>query len=198
MLSYQDQLEEKKRELYSLNIQLESMRNTANECTKLESALRDVRAIKSFPRTPTELAGYFAIVYPERIAFTERGYRSLKDCTTKPEVLWEVLYYIANDLYDLLQKDSAMAYKEFKAQTGWDCSRGEGSMTRKDAKLMRQYIDEYNGQEIDIEAHVKGGVKESDPRFVRVYFGYDPTIAKQILIGHCGKHLENYSSKKLK
>ena len=50
----------------------------------------------------------------------------------------------------------------------------------------------------DIEAHVKGGVKESDPRFVRVYFGYDPTIAKQILIGHCGKHLENYSSKKLK
>lgn len=198
MLSYQDQLEEKKRELYSLNIQLESMRNTANECAKLESALQGVRTIKSFPRTPVELADYFAIVYPERIAFTEQGYRSLKDCTTKLEVLWEVLYYMANDLYDLLQKDSATAYKEFKKQTGWDCSRGEGSMTRKDAKLMRQYIDEYNGQEIDIEAHVKGGVKESDPRFVRVYFGYDPTIAKQILIGHCGKHLENYSTRKLK
>lgn len=198
VLSYQDQLEEKKREIYSLNIQLESMRNTADECKKLESALQGVRTINSLPRTPAELAKYFAKVYPERIAFTERGYRSLKECTTKPEVLWEVLYYMANDLYDLLQKDSATAYKEFKEQTGWDCSRGEGSMTRKDTKLMRQYVDEYEGQEIDIEAHVKGGVKESDPRFVRIYFGYDPTIAKQILIGHCGKHLENFSTRKLK
>lgn len=82
--------------------------------------------------------------------------------------------------------------------TGWDCSRGEGAMTRKDAKLMQQYEDTYNGQELDIEAHVKSGTKDSDPRSIRIYFAYDPAVAPQILIGHCGKHLDNHTTKKVK
>ena len=82
--------------------------------------------------------------------------------------------------------------------TGWACARGEGKMTRKDADLMRQYTDTYNGHEINIEAHIKNGVKESDPRFVRIYFAHDPTVSDKVIIGHCGKHLDNYTTQKVK
>lgn len=62
--------------------------------------------------------------------------------------------------------------------------------------LMRQRIDKYNGQEIDIEPHVKNGSQESDPKFVRIHFAYDPNVADKIIVGHCGKHLDNYSTRK--
>jgi len=63
---------------------------------------------------------------------------------------------------------------------------------------MKNYVDTYDGQEIDIEAHIKHGNKDTDPRSVRIYFAYDSSIANKILIGHCGKHLENYTSQKIK
>lgn len=102
------------------------------------------------------------------------------------------------DLYDLIHASPAQAYKKFTNKTGRECSRGEGSVTWKDANLMKQYVDKYNGQEIDIEPHVKNSVKESAPRFVRLHFAHDPTITNRILIGHCGKHLDNYSTRKVK
>lgn len=71
-------------------------------------------------------------------------------------------------------------------------------MTRLDRNLMRQYIDYFDGQEINIEAHIKNGNKDSDPKSVRVYFAYDPQITDRIIIGHCGKHLDNYSTRKIK
>jgi hypothetical protein len=103
---------------------------------------------------------------------------------------------MVNDLFDLIKSNPANAYTEFKRITGWEIARCEGSQTRNDAKMMRQYIDTYEGQEIDIEAHVKNGTRESDPKFVRIYFAYDPNITDRIIVGHCGKHLENFSSRK--
>ena len=192
------QIDDQARDIYSLNLRLDSFADMAKRYELLENANEGVRRISEFPDSPQRIARYFETVYPERIAFTERGYLSLKDCITKNDVLWEAFYHMANELYDLLQDDPATAYKTFKEVTGWDCSRGEGTMTRKDAKLMRQYEDIYHGREINIEAHIKSGTKDSDPRSVRIYFAYDPTVAPQLLIGHCGKHLDNYSTRKVK
>ena len=197
-LDYSDQLDDQRRENYSLNMRLEALNETAQRCALIEQANQSVRSVSEFPNTPQKLAQYFEALFPDRIAFTERGYRSLEDCPTKCDLLWEVFFHVATDLYDLLHANPAQAYKEFTNRTGWECSRGEGSMTRKDANLMKQYVDKYNGQEIDIEPHVKNGIKESDPRFVRLHFAYDPTITDRILIGHCGKHLDNYSTRKVK
>lgn len=194
----QKQLDDKNRDIYKLNMQLETLKDITERYSQLQSAVQKTRSMKEFPDTPTKIAQYFEAVYPERIAFTARAYRSLKECTTKCDVLWEAFYYISTDLYDLIQKNPAEAYREFKNKTGWDCSRGEGAMTRKDSKLMRQYVDEYQGQEIDIEPHIKSGIKDSDPSSVRIYFAYDPTVSSKILIGHCGKHLDNYTTRKIK
>ena len=63
---------------------------------------------------------------------------------------------------------------------------------------MRQYVDTYNGQEINIEAHIKNGNNDKDPKSVRIYFAYDSSVADKIIIGHCGKHLDNATTRKVK
>lgn len=193
-----DQLEDQKRDNHSLSIQLEAFREKAARCTQAEEATRQLRTTDQFPNTPVRLAKYFELLFPDRIAFTPRAYRSLEDCPTKCDVLWDIFYHMATDLYTLLREQPAQAHKEFTNKTGWDCARGEGKMTRKDAGLMKQYTDRYNGKEIDIQAHIKSGVKESDPRFVRVYFAYDPTVSDKVIVGHCGRHLDNYTTQKIK
>lgn len=197
-LEYQDQLEDKKRDIHSLSIQLEAFREKAQRCDIAETSNKNIRSIQEFPNTPTKIAQYFQTLYPERITFTERAFRSLEECSTKCELLWEIFYLMATELYDLLKFSPAQAYKEFTNKTGWACARGEGMMTRKDADLMRQYIDHYRGHEIDIQPHIKSHTKESDPRFVRIHFSYTPAVADQIIISHCGKHLDNYSTRKVK
>lgn len=191
----QDENGRLKTENYNLAIQVEMHRKRANLVDQIETATRQVRSISEYPNTPQSIARYFETVYPERIAFTERAYRSMDECKTKSEVLWEVFYHIATDLFDLVRSNPAQAYSEFKNKTGWEVARCEGPQTHVDSKLMRQFIDTYNGQEIDIEAHIKNGCRESDPKFVRIYFAYNPSISEKIIIGNCGKHLKNYSTR---
>ena len=61
----------------------------------MEAATQGVRGIAEYPNTPQTIAKYFETVYPERIVFTERAYRSMDECTTKSEILWEAFYHIA-------------------------------------------------------------------------------------------------------
>lgn len=198
LLEMEDQLADRDRDIYQLKTRLEALTARAAYSGLANEATQKMRKIDTLPNTPLKVAEYFELLYPERIAFTERGRRSLEDCITKPEILWEIFYCMVNDLYDLLQNAPANAYREFKARTGWDCGRGEGPMTHRDPKLMRQYVDQYEGQEIDIEPHIKNGNKNSDPRSVRIHFAYDPSVSEKILVGHCGKHLDNYSTRKVK
>lgn len=192
----QDENDLLKTENYNLGVLVDMYRDCANQVALVEEASRQVRSISEYPNSPPSIARYFETLYPERISFTDRAYRSLDDCDTKSEVLWEVFYFIATVLFDLLKSNSTQAYSDFKNLTGYDIARGEGRQTHLDSKLMRQYIDTYDGQEINIEAHIKNGIRESDPKFVRIYFAYDSSVADKIIIGHCGKHLENFSTRK--
>ena len=185
-----------KTENYNLGVQVDMYHDQVVKIKEISNATRQVRSISEYPNTPQTIAQYFETVYPERIAFTERAYHSMEDCETKCDVLWEIFYHIATDLFDLVKSNPAQAYTEFKNLTGWEIARGEGRQTRADPKLMRQYVDTFEGIEIDIESHIKNGRKESDPKFVRIYFAYNPNISEKIIIGHCGKHLENYSTRK--
>lgn len=196
ILELRDENDQLRSEIHNCRVRVEMLQERAGKYGEMEAATQGVRGIAEYPNTPQTIAKYFETVYPERIVFTERAYRSMDECTTKSEILWEAFYHIAIDLYDLLKKNPATAFSDFKNQTGWDCSRGEGHQTHADSKFMRQRIDMYNGQEIDIEPHIKNGIQESDPKFVRIHFAYDPNVADKIIIGHCGKHMDNYSTRK--
>ena len=191
-----DENDQLKAELHNFKVRVEMLKERSEKYSELEAATQGVRGIAAYPNTPQAIAKYFETVHPDRIVFTERAYRSMDECSTKSEVLWEAFYHIAVDLYDRLKRNPATAFSDFKADTGWDCSRGEGAQTHADSKFMRQRIDKYNGQEIDIEPHVKNGIQENDPKFVRIHFAYDPNVTDKIIIGHCGKHLDNYSTRR--
>ena len=191
----QEELDRLRTESHNNQFRIEHLLERAALCDEMAAAAQNARGISEYPNTPETIVAYFETVYPDRIVFTERGHRSLSDCSMKNDMLWEVLYHMVTELYDLLHTNPANAYKEFKALTGWDCSRGEGPQTRGNPRLMREYVDYYNGQEINIEPHIKNGSRESDPKFVRIHFVYDPTLTDKIIVGHCGKHLENASSR---
>ena len=194
----EDEIRRLKGDIYNLNIKVEALQSKVQEVDAVRSASEQIRLFSEYPSTPTQIARYFETVFQDRIAFTERAYKSLDECITKSEVLWDAFYHMATELYDFFQSNPAQAYKLFTEATGWDCSRGNGHQTRANAKMMRQYVDTYHGQEIDIEAHVKSGNNDKDPKSVRIYFTYDPQVANKIIIGYCGKHLENATSRKVK
>lgn len=191
---HKDEISRLKGDIYTLNMQLQTLQKKAQQAYTSDL----IRALDKYPDAPAQIVHYFETVFPDRIAFTERAYKSLDDCITRCDILWDALYHIATSLYDAFQSNPAQAYDIFTNSTGWDIARGNGHQTRANAKLMQQYIDMYDGHEIDIEAHVKRGNKDNDPRSVRIYFAYDPQVDDRIIIGHCGRHLENASSRKIK
>lgn len=195
---YSDENSRLREDIYNYKAQIESLLPMAQCCSSLQSSMCEIRDIKDFPDTPIKIANFFEKVFSDRITFTDRAYKALLECQTRNDYLWEALYYMSTDLYDLLREDPVQAYNRFSNKTGWECTRGEGKMTHADSGLMRQYEDIYMGNTINIEAHLKNGVKESDPKFVRIYFAYEPEICDKIIIGHCGRHLENYTSQKIK
>jgi hypothetical protein len=65
-------------------------------------------------------------------------------------------------------------------------------MTRKDKELMKQFATVYDGEVIDTEPHI------TFPKLAQsIHFGYSDKEGK-IVVGHCGEHLNIYSTQKRK
>ena len=92
---------------------LDAISEKTDRIRLIESAQLSVRAISEFPGTPKAIAEFFEKAYPDRIAFTDRAWKSLEDCQTRCDFLWEILYLISTELYDLIHENSGQAYKEF-------------------------------------------------------------------------------------
>ena len=192
------EIRELKTEIFGLRSQLDSLQDVAQKCKAAQLSFDMRRCLSELPNTPQDVAKYFCNTFVDRIAFSEKGLKSLKSCYTQTNLLWNALYEMCTTLYDLYFVEGDPIYnKTFQDRTGWECSRGEGSSTRKDATLMKQYQDTFEGREINIEAHIKNGTNETDPKFIRIYFGFD-TFSSRIIIGSCGKHKENATSRKVK
>ena len=196
--NYVDQINELKGQLHMARSRADQFQSEAVLSGQRKAALEQLRHIASYPETPLEIARYFTTHFADRLDFTERGWASLDDCKTAPDVLWDALYQMATTLYDLYETEAPAVDQAFGRTTSLRMARGEGAMTRRDNSLMKQFRDVYDGREINIEAHIKTSQsQESSPKFLRVYFCYDSTLRK-ILIGHCGSHLDNYSTRKIK
>ncbi|MBQ9002483.1 MAG: hypothetical protein IJ087_11585 [Eggerthellaceae bacterium] len=149
----------------------------------------------SWPQTPQELVAAFREVCDDRLVFTQRAIESLDECRTAPDVLWNALHDLRTIAYELhAAKPGKDIAREFNNSSTFEYARGAGAMTRKDSALMAQYFDEYEGRRINVEAHIKNGNKESDPKFVRIYFGFDDA-SRKIIVSSVGGHLDNYTGK---
>ncbi len=184
----QKELADLKREKYNLAYQLEANRSAGKKNEDLEAALQCRNEISAYPKTPLEVITYFSLMFVDKIAFTDDAIRSAKDCTISSDDLWQVLFYLATEMQSLLSNDTPNPYSVFKTKTGIDVSRGEGSMTRKDKELMKQFETRYYDKIIDIEPHITFSRQAQS-----IHFGYSANDRK-IIIGHCGKHLDIYST----
>ena len=184
-----------KQDLYNAKRQLDELSRKNAGGLVDENSKRLLSRLKTIPTTCQDVVKVLEAAFPDRIVFTSRAYKSLDDCVTTPKLLWELLYGMATDFYDLLQTKPISAGEDFARNSGFEYSRNAGSMTRKSGKLMRNYEDSFEGKSINIEKHFKKGNKDSDPQSIRVYFEWNPEISYKIIIGHCGKHIDNWSSR---
>lgn len=182
---------ELRNENYNLNIMNDSYILLDKENKSLKRACENRLSTKKYPKTPLAVVQYFDASFHDCIAFSDDAMDSLKECRIPLEDLWEVLFALATIMKDLYANGSGDIYREFRVQSGIDVSRGEGMMTRKDNKLMRQYKTMYHGEEIDIEAHI------TYPKLGQsIHFGFSKTDNK-LIVGWCGKHKDNYTTGKL-
>lgn len=188
-----NQRDDMKRENWKLQQRIEYLEKYQSEARGIKQSLEAIRGIDELPQSPTDVALFFKNVFQDKLDFTERGMKSLEDCTTRTDIVWQCLYAMASTLTDIYRNGTADIEAAFRTKTGWDMARGEGTQTRKDKDLMNLRKDTYQGREILIEPHVRNGTRESSPDFIRIYFCFDKETQK-IVIGHVGSHLENFSS----
>lgn len=179
----------------SLKMQIQRLKYSASHAEELEKALSARLENGKYPQTPEEIVQYFTTTFPDRIVFTESGMKSLKTCEFSQRDLWEILFDLSTVMWELMKSDNVPdPYKEFYRQTGIEVARGEGPATRKDSRKMRQFETTYQGRIIDIEPHITYNYGRKGQS---LHFAFDAEIGK-IIVGHCGEHLEIYSTRKRK
>ena len=194
----ESRLDELSRQLRAQQAQADLLREEARLSGERKRSLDAVRGMDEYPDTLEKIAAYFECHFADRLAFTERGRASLADCKTDPRILWDALYQMATTLYELHTDASVtMVDRAFNERSAFRVARGEGTMTRRDSGLIRQFQDVYQGRPICIESHLKSNQnRESSPQFLRIYYCYDE-VTHKLLIGSCGRHLNNYTTQKV-
>lgn len=187
-----EELNDQKEEIYSMKQQIESYRLLAQDNAALRKATSSRLAIKDYPKTPDDVVNYFEATFGDKIEFTDDARKTLKTCSIDLSDLWTSLFALTTVMWDLYFTKGGDIYKEFKMQTGIKATRGEGSMTRADLKLMRQFVTDYKGEKINIEAHITYAKKGQS-----IHFGFSNND-RRIIVGSCGEHKEIYSSGKRK
>lgn len=193
-----EQLQHKLNEVQSKVFSLEARAQAAESALSGTNSSSVVDEIDMQQYSPKALCELFATIYSNKIDFTDRAMKSLDECTTRPDILWNALYDLCTIAYPLHTKQGEIDIaKEFNSNSEFEYSRGAGMMTRKDTKLIENYRDTYRGRAINAETHIKKGNKESSNQFIRIYFGFD-NESKKLVISSIGKHLDTHSTKFMK
>ena len=189
------QLKSVKAENAALRSRCEATERALSQFGAMKEAAARVQQIPHMPKTTADVAAFFAQVFADRIAFTERGIRTAARCSVNPDVLWECLYCAATALVDLHRAGVQDVEARFRRMTGWEMAVSEGSQTHRDSEYMALRRDVFEGREISVEPHIKfpGSLKKTGAKYQRLYYAYDPYSGK-IVVGCVGDHLENFLS----
>ena len=164
--------------------------------TNKDRLCRDcIHHIKHLPTNLDEVIRIISELYPTKVRFTEKALKNAKrENNIDINIAWNCLVETATTLYDLYFNDetgSKDLEKNFRDNTKYDLALNEGKQTHNDPKLMKLRKDVYDGEEITTLAHVKHASK--GPKLFRIY--YHAHMRKRlIIVGYCGRHLDNYST----
>lgn len=188
---FEEENKQLREENYNLRSENDSYKPLAKENSDLRKVCTNRLATKKYPKTPQEIVQYFDASFSDKMAFSDDAIDSLKNCRIPPDDLWEALFTLATIMEALYINGSGDIFAECRKKSGIDVRRGEGAMTRKDTKMMRQFETEYHGETIDIEAHI------TYPRIGQsIHFGFSNKDQK-LIVGWCGEHKDNYTTRKV-
>ncbi|WP_422452110.1 hypothetical protein [Endozoicomonas sp. ALC066] len=195
---YQTENEQFQQENSNLKWQISQTDQVREENTLLQRKVRVFNEMDKLPESLTEVVDITISSFPTKLSFTDRGVKSAQDYKNGNEIVgeaWEMLRKMASTLHRLIfDEKSGDLEGQFKTETGYDLAMTEGRQTKRDSSLMRLRKDTYEGNEIDITPHVKFGNKE--PKLLRIHF-YPDEENKLIVVGHCGEHLDNFTTKSM-
>jgi hypothetical protein len=162
----------------------------------LEATVKEVPSVLPFQEVPTsllELLKLLATHYPSKIVILNEAYLSAEQYDLKDiKKGWKALRSIAENLHNIMFYGQGDKRAQFNNETGFDLSMTESKMTKGDKKLADKRIRFYKGKRVEINAHV--GYGNRAPNILRVHFCVSADDQK-IVIGHCGGHLETFSTK---
>ncbi|QBG48278.1 hypothetical protein EGM51_13070 [Verrucomicrobia bacterium S94] len=169
------------------------------QASQMQTKLQALEEFTTLPSTLSEVLQKIGNLHADKVVVIDRALKSAEEYKGFKDLhkAWECLWAASTELYNL-HFDEAGANNiemDFKNRTGFDLSLKEGRMTQNDRDLMRLRQVQHNGKTLDITPHVKWGNKE--PKCLRVYYAPCPDEQK-IIIGHCGPHLDNRTSSKIK
>ena len=111
--------------------------------------------------------------------------------------MWNALFDLCVIAWELYAGDGGVdVQRAFNEQSTFSYAHSIGPMTRRDAKMAREYQDVYQGRELSCETHIGRGSDDGDPASVRVYFCYDAPSGR-VVVSHCGAHLSTYAGRGL-
>ena len=123
---------------------------------------------------------------------------SLNDVPSKMSLAWRCLQSMASELHPLhfpppgSTIEAGTIPQRFAGATGFELSVAEGAMTRKHPKLMRLRRAAYQGELIDVSAHVKCSTRT---HFLRVHY-HAHQRERLLVIDHCGDHVETAGTRR--
>ncbi len=169
------------------------------EATQAQTQLNALKTVTSLPESLLDVLQTIGALHADKVIVTEQAIKSAEGYKGFSEInkAWECLWATATELHNLhfVQTGSKNIEQDFRSKTGFELSLKEGRMTQNDSDLMKLRQVQHNGKTHNITPHVKWGNKE--PKCLRVYYAACPDN-KKIIIGHCGPHLDNRTTSKLK
>ena len=196
-----DELEDEKRKLeYEFSNYKGSIDEVYEKCKQNEEKLQVIKGLSKWPKSLDEVLKSISRLHAGRIHVLSEAHESAAAAYFDSNSLgtaWECLWAIAENLYELFfsSDETVDIAKIFKDETGFELALREGRQTNKNPKYARIRKREYKGQSIDITPHVKWGTKKN--KVLRIHFCVDHEN-RCLVIGHCGGHLDNYSTQSCK
>lgn len=127
-------------------------------------------------------------LFPDRVVVLESAYDSAHESRVfrHGKKAFDLLWNLVNGYRDALA--SGKGDMHAKAVFGHNAyAQNEGEVLSSDGKKRRTFM--YRGRDIEMNKHLKVGVKDSTAETLRIHFEW-LADEKRIVIGHCGKHLD--------
>jgi len=182
--------------LYDYDQYKQNTQGAYSRIQDLERQSSSLQNLKSLPLTLEDTLRTVCALHGDTLEYLEEAAESAREASfNNIAIAWKLLWSLAEELHPMLFNENIpFSDTAYKNRTGFNLAMSEGAQTQRDAKLMRLRQRTYRGNDIDITPHVGWGTGND---CLRVHFAIDQASQK-LIIGHCGNHLDNWTTRKRK